>query len=112
MAPFRWTTEDVKRFLRYVDKLPNGCWFWTGGRSRGGGNRKWYGSFWVDGRTIRAHKFAAVVFGSERLDDGNKYHWDHTCFFSMCVNPAHLECVTPEVNQERKMLRANTVRLK
>lgn len=36
--------EDVKRFFRYVEKLPNGCWYWTGARSRGKGNRKWYGS--------------------------------------------------------------------
>ena len=42
-----WTDADIARFMVNVDKLPCGCWFWQGGRSRGAGNKKWYGSFWV-----------------------------------------------------------------
>jgi len=55
--------SDIDRFMSYVDKLPNGCWFWTGGRSRGRGNKKWYGSFWLGHRTVRAHRFAHEVLG-------------------------------------------------
>ena len=58
-----YTEADVKRFMSYVDKLPNGCWFWTGARSRGKGNKKWYGSFRLGKRTIRAHKFACDALG-------------------------------------------------
>lgn len=98
------TQEELDRFMSYVDKLPNGCWFWTGGRSRGKGNRKWYGSFWFRGKTIRAHKFACDFIGHfEPLPPGQ--HRDHTCVFSLCVNPEHLEKVTPKVNQERKVTR-------
>jgi len=32
-------------------------------------------------------------------------HRDHTCNFSMCVNPAHIEVVSPKENQARKMQR-------
>lgn len=37
MSLLRANVDDIKRFLKYVDKLPNGCWFWTGARSRGQG---------------------------------------------------------------------------
>jgi len=95
--------SDVARFMRHVDKLPNGCWFWTGARSRGKGNRKWYGSFKVKGKAVRAHRFACDVIGGNRLGPGE--HRDHTCCFSLCVNPDHLECVSREENQRRKMQR-------
>lgn len=100
------TDAEIKRFMKYVDKLPNGCWFWTGGRSRGQGNRKWYGSFWFRGKSIRAHNFSCdwlkegeyvpLPFGHNR---------DHNCFFSLCVNPEHVEAVPFDVNEYRKQFR-------
>jgi hypothetical protein len=102
--PIKATEADVARFMSYVDQLPNGCWYWMGGRSKGNGNNKTYGSFWVDGRTVRAHRFAAEVLGGQTCPPG--HHRDHKCGFSMCVNPAHLETVTSDENQKRKMRRA------
>lgn len=99
----KFTKEDSDRFDSYVDKLPNGCHFWTGGRSRGDGNRKWYGSFWVGGKTVRAHRFACDRVG-KICPPG--HHRDHTCCFSMCVNEAHIEIVTHAENELRKKLRA------
>lgn len=101
MSLLQATPEDVERFMRYVDKLPNGCWFWTGARSRGKGNRKWYGSFRLGKRTVRAHRFASEVLGQEVCPPG--HHRDHLCCFSLCVNPAHIEVVTREENQRRKV---------
>ncbi|MDB5177569.1 MAG: hypothetical protein JWN75_1237 [Candidatus Saccharibacteria bacterium] len=101
--------EDIKRFLSFVEKLPNGCHYWTGGRSRGKGNKKWYGSFWLagkdgkKGKTVRAHRFACEVLGGRECPP--EHHRDHTCEFSMCVNEAHIEVVTHAVNQERKVAR-------
>src|SRR5687768_6193010 len=98
------TQEELDRFMSYVDKLPCGCWYWTGGRSRGKGNKKWYGSFWFRGKSIRAHRFAADHIGKfEPLSKGK--HRDHLCSFSMCVRPEHLEQVPSEVNQDRKVAR-------
>ena len=93
--------EDIERFMRYVEKLPSGCWFWTGGRSRGRGNRKWYGSFSLGNRTVRAHRFSSEVLGGEICPPG--HHRDHLCRFSLCVNPKHIEVVTFEENQRRKV---------
>ena len=97
------TQKDIERFMSYVDKLPNGCWFWTGARSRGKGNKKWYGSFYVNGTTIRAHRFSVEVLKCEPCGPG--HHRDHTCVFSLCVNPDHIEVVPKKVNQERKQER-------
>ncbi len=95
---------DIVRFMKMVDVLPNGCWYWQGARSRGKGNKKWYGSFRVGGKVVRAHRFAAEVLGGKFCPNGS--HRDHTCSFSMCVNPAHIEIVSHKENQRRKMERA------
>lgn len=97
------TEQDVKRFMSKVDKLPNGCWFWTGARSRGKGNRKWYGSFRVGRHVVRAHRFSCEILGGRLCPP--EHHRDHTCMFSLCVNPDHIEVVHKVVNQERKMKR-------
>ncbi|MEL6587488.1 MAG: HNH endonuclease [Pseudomonadota bacterium] len=97
------TEADIARFMGYVVKLPNGCWFWIGGRSKGQGNRMPYGSFRVGRKTVRAHRFASEVLGGQECPPG--HHRDHTCCFSLCVNPAHIEVVTHHENQARKMAR-------
>lgn len=105
MKELKWDDEDVGRFMRMVDVLPCGCWFWTGARSRGKGNRKWYGTFHVKGHgSVRAHRFSDRALGGKpELEPG--MHRDHGCSFSLCVNPAHLEHVTHERNQELKVER-------
>lgn len=95
--------DDISRFMRSVDKLPNGCWFWTGGRSRGKGNKRWYGSFSYKGKTVRAHVFSCDVIGKKVVPKG--WHRDHTCVFSLCVNFDHIDPVLPAINQERKVSR-------
>lgn len=100
------TEKDIARFFGCVDKLPNGCWYWTGARSRGKGNKKWYGSFHIGGKVVRAHRFASEVLGEKICPKG--YHRDHKCRFSMCVNPNHIEVVTHEENQKRKIARQKT----
>jgi hypothetical protein len=99
---FRFTEDDKRRFMSYVMKHPCGCWIWIGGRSRGKGNKTWYGSFWIDGRTRRAHIVAAVMFGKGHVPG---HHEDHLCNFTLCVAPDHVETVTQAVNQQRKMER-------
>lgn len=94
------TLEDVRRFLGYVEVLPSGGWYWNGARSRGKGNRKWYGSFRLGKRTVRAHRFASEVLGRTPCPEGHDR--DHKCEFSLCVNPSHIEVVPKLVNNQRK----------
>lgn len=103
------TQADVDRFMAKVDILPNGCWYWTGARSKGGSRRKskkarkavkWYGSFSIGGKIVRAHRFSSEVLNGDECPEG--HHRDHLCEFSMCVCPDHIEVTTKEENQSRK----------
>ena len=98
------TPAEIKRFMSYVDILPNGCWFWMGGRSKGRGNKKPYGSFfWNKQRgSVRAHRFSCEQIKGEELPDN--HHREHLCRFSLCVNPEHLEILQKDENQRRRHL--------
>lgn len=71
---------------RTVDDPETGCWLWTGARTGKG-----YGSFERGGRVFRAHRFAYET--AVGLADGLHVH--HKCFTPLCVNPDHLEALTP-----------------
>jgi hypothetical protein len=96
-----FTIDDVIRFFGYVDILPNGCWFWNGARSKGRG-KKWYGSFRVGKRVVRAHRFSCDMVGKACPPD---HHRDHSCVFSLCVNPFHIDIVTKEENVAQRWAR-------
>lgn len=84
--------------MGYVEKRPNGCWQWRGAKSRGSGNKAWYSSFRVGRHVVRGHIFVCVAEG--RMIPG--HHVDHECRNTLCVNPAHLEVVTPPENNRRR----------
>lgn len=111
------TPEDIARFMSYVEKLPNGCWFWAGARSRGKGNKKWYGSFGlrvqdkITGKwkwtTVRAHRFSVECIADPPRECPPEHHRDHTCVFSLCVFPEHVEIIHRDLNHARKIERRN-----
>lgn len=69
------------------------CWEWRGTLRKDG-----YGQFSVDGRALMAHRFA-YEFMVAPIPDGLQL--DHLCRNRSCVNPWHLEPVTPQVNTLR-----------
>jgi hypothetical protein len=84
----------AERFWKKVDrKGPNGCWLWTAGQTSTG-----YGKFERikdDGRrvTCKAHRFSFLLHGGALLPG---HHLHHVCGVSVCVNPQHLQQVTPK----------------
>lgn len=69
------------------------CWIWIGGRSEAG-----YGHIKVGGRTRLCHRIAyELIVGP--IPEGHQI--DHLCRVPSCVNPQHLESVTPKINQHR-----------
>jgi hypothetical protein len=80
---------------RPVDDAP--CWNWTGGTTKPDGTG--YGQFSVGKRKgILAHRASyELTYGP--IAPG--LHVDHLCLNKRCVNPAHLEAVTPLVNTQR-----------
>jgi hypothetical protein len=69
------------------------CWRWLGARTgHGYGNATW------DGRQIGAHR---LVYELLVAPIAKGLQIDHLCRNKLCVNPAHLEPVTPAENTRR-----------
>jgi len=81
-----------ERFLSKVDKNgAGGCWNWTGGLF----DNK-YGSFWLNRKSVLAHRVAYELWIGE-IPEGLLIR--HKCKQNpKCVNPAHLETGTHQEN--------------
>jgi HNH endonuclease len=86
----RRTTEEI--FWSKVEKT-KGCWFWRGYVQPDG-----YPRFKYKGRPCNAHRLSYMWLVGP-IPEGLQL--DHLCRVKHCVNPAHLEPVTPGENTHR-----------
>lgn len=88
--------QDIATFWAFSDRSsgPTACWPWLRAQTSNG-----YGQFNVQFRKCaRAHRLAyELVIGP--IPSGLVI--DHTCGNRLCINPAHLEPVTPRENVRR-----------
>ena len=82
--------STLERFMLKVAQGQKGCVFWAAAVNRDG-----YGQFWVNGRSVKAHRWAYEYFKGP-IPEGLQL--DHLCRNRNCVNPAHLEPVTGREN--------------
>lgn len=81
---------------RNIQVSPSGCWLWTKSRSRDG-----YGWASLNNKTYQAHRLVYLL-SEGQIPDGLVL--DHLCRRRHCVNPDHLEPVTPGENIRRSTL--------
>jgi hypothetical protein len=94
--------SDVARFKLKVASPGRGCWLWSGATNRdtGYGRFKYEGAVWYAHRWAWEHMVSPIPAG---------YFIDHLCRVRSCVNPRHLEAVTPSENARRRPPRPSPV---
>jgi hypothetical protein len=83
----------IVRFQERYDVNEDDCWIWNGAVDRAG-----YGKFGIRKQTFRAHKWR---WEHEHGPVPDGLVLDHLCRVTSCVNPNHLEPVTPLENTMR-----------
>lgn len=88
------------KVLRRVVLSENGCWLCLSGLDKEGYSCVYT---YADGKSA-SHKSHRVAYEYFVGEIGEGMHVDHTCSVRCCVNPEHLERVTPQENTRRAWL--------
>lgn len=83
-------------FDRSIPEPNSGCWIWTGATCSGG-----YAMLHRRGTKSAVDRAHVLSYQAARGEIPEGFQIDHKCRVRSCVNPDHLEAVTPQVNWER-----------
>lgn len=93
--PAKPMREKLMEFVREDRGFTSPCWIWQLQLSPGG-----YGRVAVSRRWLSAHR-QSFIQAKGAIPDG--LHIDHLCRVVCCINPDHLEAVTPFENVRRQV---------
>jgi hypothetical protein len=101
--------SDRERFAgKYLADTTTGCWCWLGALDSDGYAAQMKIGSRTDGsrRQVKPHRW---IYEQERGKIGEGLVIDHLCRNRRCVNPEHMEAVTPLVNHQRGLRARRTV---
>ena len=84
------------------------CWIWQGATDRDGYPHLWVYEGPIGHRRKRLFRAQRVVHTEYIGPIPEGYEVDHLCHVVQCLNPAHLEAVTPLENLRRRRIRRST----
>lgn len=94
-------TPPIERFQKLY-QVDGDCWIWTGTTS---GTKTKYPCFRVSTNASDSHNYAhrwSYEYHKGPIPEG--WEVDHLCRRILCVNPEHLDAVTPQENKVRTRL--------
>lgn len=89
----------VRFYRQYVINDITGCWDWVGRLDPDG-----YSVFFVERVGVRGHRFSYEKFVGP-IESGNVIH--HKCHNKACINPEHLEQMTPVAHKNEHVVDAH-----
>ena len=92
LLKLRRTLAMLPAIVAQIEVNDDGCWEWQGLTNNG------YGRLSINGRHERVHRLMLGVHGVE-IPSG--FHIHHRCRNKLCVNPDHLEVLTPAEHGQR-----------
>lgn len=95
-----YSDKSLKRFWDKVEKIPDGCWLWTGYKISDG-----YGYMRMGGNAERVHRISLKLYLGRDIEEGMLVcHKPLICHNRLCVNPDHLREATNIENCNDKIL--------